>query len=1102
MSSAFALLAQAAAATDNLNQSTDTGLKLLIVVALIVAAFGGGVFLSRSLRMADYGWKIGLVLLALLVGGAVCVMGWPPKLGIDLSGGVILVYEVDQTKKQENFQMDEMVAALSKRINPGGTKEITIRPYGAEQVEIVVPEVNDDEVKRIEKVITNIGSLEFRIVANRRDHAADIERALAMPTSARELKASDGKTVLARWVAIEHKQKTIDDFVNNSEYATRQNAKEDWEVLVKMDPFNVTGEYLVPSVTTPGEQNGRPIVEFGFNAKGGSLFGALTGANIPVPGGHKRALGIILDDFIVSAPHINSVITSRGIIEGSFTKEEVRDLVAVLRAGALPSALQKTPSTRLFTGPTLGDDTIRQAKIATTGAMIVVIAFMVIYYRFAGVVASFALVINLLLTVAAMILIKAPFTLTGVAGLALTLGMAVDANVLIYERIREELARGATLRMAIRNGFTRAMTTIIDSNLTTLITAVVLYVVGTDQIKGFAVTLTIGLVVSLFTAIFCSRVVLDVFEKQHWITNLKMMQFVGITNVDFIGKWRICAAASAALILIGVVAMSARGKNMLDIDFLGGTSVQLLFQEPQDIAQVRQTLERLPADVKQKAHEELSRKLRDDLVVEAKTELGNDASQPQIDQHVEQQLDELSELRDVAVSSTAVAGEAAGLRFTFNTSNRKIQAVETILRDLFPGKLAHNSVTSTPVAMVSGGLSTKAQTESAKEPALPATPPVTPSAPEQPKENQGSAVTRRDEHLLALADFRGDELALAQNQEPPASKEEPKPENAAEKPAAPAATTPATSSAVSTATPDAVQTATTTLKFREKLSHDALSDLLKDALAKAELDAEFELLNLDYTRGSNVPFDTWELRLTADAQAAEQVVQNLKAELEAKPVFPASSNIGGKVAGKTRNDAVIALLASMVLIVAYIWLRFEKLVFGLAAVVALVHDVLISIGALAVSAYLAQWLGPVADALMIDPFKIDLTIVAALLTIVGYSLNDTIVVFDRIREVRGKSKVITRDMLNLSINQTLSRTILTGLTTMFVLIILYVWGGKGIHGFSYTLFVGMIVGTFSSIYVASPILLWLMSPGRNSAQQRGEPNFAKSSYDRQRSVKH
>src|SRR5688572_2721202 len=215
MSSAFQLLAQAAAG-ETLNQSTGVGMKVLIVLAIFLASFGAGVLLSRSLRMADYGWKIGLVLFSLVAGLAICVMGWPPKLGIDLSGGVILVYEVDQSKKVagQSVQMDEMVAAIARRINPGGTKEITIRPYGVEQVEIVIPEENDDEIRRIEKVITNIGSLEFRIVANRQDHGNDLERARVMPLSAKELKASDG-TPQFRWVEIEHKPKTIDSFVNN-----------------------------------------------------------------------------------------------------------------------------------------------------------------------------------------------------------------------------------------------------------------------------------------------------------------------------------------------------------------------------------------------------------------------------------------------------------------------------------------------------------------------------------------------------------------------------------------------------------------------------------------------------------------------------------------------------------------------------------------------------------------------------------------------------------------------------------------------------------------------------------------------------------------------
>ena len=1084
-------LAQAAS-NQTLNESLTTPIKLLIAVAVIAGSFGAGVLLSRWLRMPDHGWKIGLVLFALLAGTVVTVLGWPPKLGIDLSGGVILIYEVDQEKKKESggeVDMDEMVGAISRRINPGGTKEITIRPYGVEQIEIIIPEVDEDEVRRIEKVITNIGSLEFRIVANRTDHKDEIERAEALPLNVRELKASDGKPTF-RWVEVEHKPETIAQFEQPQLYGTRINAQGDLEVLMKLDPFNVTGADLSRSV--PGERNGKPVVEFSFGASGAARFGGLTGANLPdTATGHHRQLGIILDDFLISAPNINDVITDSGEISGNFTEKEVNDLVAVLRAGQLPAALEKTPSTRLLTGPTLGEDTIRQAKIATVAAMFVVVAFMVVYYRFAGVVASFALIINLLLTLAVMILIKAAFTLTGVAGLALTLGMAVDANVLIYERIREELGRGATLRMAIRNGFSRAMTTIIDSNLTTLITAVVLYVVGTDQIKGFAVTLTIGLVVSLFTAIFVSRVVLDIVEKQRWVTRLNMMQFVGVTNVDFLGKWRIALACSLTLIAIGVAATAWRGKNMFDIDFLGGTSIQVLFQKPQNIADVRKTLEEVPAEIRQEVRQELEQDMSAELADDAREALGPEATESETAAWVDRRLDELSDLRDVAVSGVQLPDEPSGLRFNFNTSNPSIVAVETIIKDLFKGELARNRMTYEPIAMVSAEELNKARPAAATGNAAPngaapggnapasSEPASTPSnerdsSSPAPSTNDGASARKADDQLLALADTSGELALLAQN--------EPRSESAAPAENEP----PAAASDEPNATEQAAtqqQWATTTLKFDEKVNHDTLQAKVTNAMDEAELSANFELYNADWTEGSRMPFDTWELRIAAPQEEARQVVEIMQQAMDETPVFPASSNIGGKVAGNTRMLALYALLASLVLIVAYIWVRFERAIFGLAAVVALVHDVTISLGAVAISYFLAPYLG----FLQIDPFKIDLNIVAALLTVVGYSLNDTIVVFDRIREVRGKSPHLSKDMLNLSVNQTLSRTILTGLTTMFVLIILYFWGGQGIHGFAYTLLVGMVVGTYSSIYVASPILLWLMHPS-----QRGERDLVTS----------
>ena len=231
---------------------------------------------------------------------------------------------------------------------------------------------------------------------------------------------------------------------------------------------------------------------------------------------------------------------------------------------------------------------------------IAVLIFMQVYYRFAGVVANLAVLMNLVLVMALMILIKAHLTLAGLAGLVLSVGMAVDANVLIYERMREERERGAALRMAIRNGFGRAMATIIDSHCTTLITGIVLFVIGTDQLRGFATTLVLGLLLNLYTAVYCSRIIFDIAERQHWLTQLKMMKLFGHTNFDFVAWMPKLITISTLMIVVGLGAAVARelgwfnGASLFGIDFTGGTSVQVVFNKPTDIAKVREAVAKLP----------------------------------------------------------------------------------------------------------------------------------------------------------------------------------------------------------------------------------------------------------------------------------------------------------------------------------------------------------------------------------------------------------------------------------------------------------------------------------------------------------------------------
>jgi SecD/SecF fusion protein len=245
-------------------------------------------------------------------------------------------------------------------------------------------------------------------------------------------------------------------------------------------------------------------------------------------------------------------------------------------------------------------------------------------------------------------------------------------------------------------------------------------------------------------------------------------------------------------------------------------------------------------------------------------------------------------------------------------------------------------------------------------------------------------------------------------------------------------------------------------------------------------DAAFRLRNPAYQEGSDARYVNWTLETTLDEAQTRQLLDGVQATLAATPVFPSSSEIGGKVAGDTQLMAMYAMLASMAMIVLYVWIRFQNLYFGLAAVVALVHDVLIAVAALALSAYLSPYMA----SLLVDPFKISLPVVAALLTIVGFSINDTIVIFDRIREVRGKSPQLTADMINLSINQTLSRTVLTSGTVFIACVILYFFGGPGIHAFAFTMVIGVIAGTYSTVYIAAPLLLWLR-PAKDRAQPTG-----------------
>jgi SecD/SecF fusion protein len=1057
---------------------------LLVVAAVFVAPLLLSYYLVRVIRLPDYFWKLFLIFFVLSASAAVLRYKWPPRLGIDLSGGLMMVYEVDQSKKTDPNQkvdMEKLIEAVKKRIDPSGTKETTVRRYGveAEQVEIMIPNVAEADVPQIKEQITRIGTLEFRILANSHDHRQLISRATAEP-EADTIYDSRGDR-LGWWVPVH--QGSEHEFTHDERLKTRvhkKGKKEETQVLVANDDDNVTGDYLTSEGTSFGEKG--PTVTFGFNSQGAERFSELTGRNLPEEG-FARRLGIILDGELQTAPGIQSRISNQGEISGIPTEQERQATVAVLKAGSLPAALTKEPLQETLVGPTLGQDTIRQSKLAMLISAILVPAFMLVYYRFAGMVANICLVVNMVVLVAVMLAVNAAFTLTGLAGLALAVGMAVDNNVLLYERMREELHRGATIRMAIRNAFHRVGVVIVDANLTHIIAATVLFVLGSEQVKGFAITFLLGAVLSLWTSLFVARWVFEISEKKQWLTKLKMMHVIGDTHIDFMA-WFPAALTFSILITVGGLAVAfCRGKGLFDIDFTGGVSIQAVFRKPIDAGKVR---------------EAVSHRLADPAV---------------------------TNVRDPEHPNT----------FMINTSNSNKEDVQNELQKIFGNKLMTNSVTASAILPVAAAKPPQAEPAKpkAEEPAKPkAAQPAKPQAegpaktakpkteppaktakpkageaakpktePVQPppKEEKAADKHARDDlpsdSLLALAGPLP--LALADpkpsgSAEPSPSTSPPAKQEAAKAPPARAAETPAAAPQTPAITPEtpaiapeapAIEDrflggAQTTLKFAYEVNHGTAAEMVARALRENEkalgvvaATVPLELTNPDFSEGDR-RFKRWDLKIKLPPEKAKLVVASLQEEIKATPYFPSASTIGGAVATLTRYQASYALVASWTLIIIYLWIRFQGVAFGLAAVIALIHDVLVMLGGIAFSYYIAdytKWLG-------IDQFKINLPIVAAFLTIIGYSVNDTIVVFDRIREVRGKDPRMTRQMVNDSTNQTLSRTLLTSFTVMLVVVILYIFGGDAIHGFAFALMIGVLTGTYSSIYVAAPILLWLIHP--------------------------
>ncbi|MCC6579668.1 MAG: protein translocase subunit SecD [Phycisphaeraceae bacterium] len=734
------------------------------------------------------------------------------------------------------------------------------------------------------------------------------------------------------------------------------------------------------------DSTGFPAVSFRLNQIGGAMMADLTGSHINEP------MAICLDGRVISAPRINDRIADRGIItggSGGFSARELNYLVRTLNAGALTARVSDEPISIKTTGPQLGQDNLKHGLAAILWAFVIVSAFMVVYYFLSGVVAVGALVINIVLTLGAMAMIDATFTLPGIAGIVLTIGMAVDANVLIYERIREETESGQPLHIAVRRGFEKAFGTILDSNLTTLITCVVLYYTATTELKGFALVLGIGLVANMFTGVFCSRVVFELIIRWTHAKKLPMLPMVSTKvrsllspRIDWMGKLPIFLTISAIFWVGGLAVAIYRGQDLLDIEFRSGTEVSFELKKGQtlSIPEVRSILDQTARDFN---------------------------------------TEELSGSRARVIT----LGESEGLRansFSVQTLEQDSNKVSNAIKNGFAAYLDQE------LPLKFAGMDVKEVHQA----------PLRIVAHSRLGDNIGRDVG--DD----VGEYLGGIAIVLQD----------------------------------------IRPAATEADLEGRIKRMRMQPAFEGLGYR-----QFEVIGLDLAAGgtggsahytsavilsrdnaTNYIDEPESMTANDDGLAATEW-HLVREALTRNTSLGSVSNFSSQVSNTMKIQALQAMALSLLAVGIYIWLRFGRLSFSLAAVVSLAHDVGIALGLVAVCHYFADT--AIGRVLMLSDFKVDLALISALLTLVGYSLNDTIVVFDRIRENRGRLAEATPGIINDSINQTFSRSIITNTTALLSVLVLYVIGGEGIHGFGFCMVVGVIVGSYSSIAIAAPILL-------------------------------
>ena len=718
---------------------------------------------------------------------------WPPQkkiaLGLDIQGGTSFLIRLKGDKDVTKGMLDQAVEVIRKRIDYFGASEPIISPVGNDRILVQIPGLDTAKIQEARDQLSRVAKLEFRLV---------------YPDNGQRLKAIDeGKDVIPPDYRIET-------------YKLRKEGNEparEERLLVKKKA-DLGGDHVTQAAPRYGNEGWE--VQLKFDGEGTKKFGQITEANV----NHRFA--IVLDGVIQSAPVIKTAIYGGDAVisGGGMGEEEARGLASVLENPLqTPVSIEEERSV----SPTLGMDSIRSSILAGLLGLAITLVCVAIYYKIPGLVANLALIINLILLIGALTMFRFVLTLPGIAGIILTIGLSVDANVLIYERLREEMALGKSLKVAVKAAYEKAFSSIFDANVTTLITAAILFWQASGPVKGFAISLTLGILASLFTALIVGRNFLGWFVDTERLKHISMLHLISSKHIDFLGKGFLACMCSLALLLAGATAFYIRGERNFGVDFRGGDLITMSAPNKIDVGQVRDALKPIG-------------------------------------------------FADASIQESAQGGKSyITIRTPLNTSDK----------------------------------------------------------------------------------------------------------------------------------------------------------------------AEKQII---------------------------QAMPNVGFKVEG------SERVGALVGGELAKNSLIALGLGILGILIFVTFRFE-LSFAVGAIVALLHDVLMTVGMFAL-------LGR----------ELTLTMVGAVLTIAGYSINDTIVVYDRIREglASGRRGSIEQ-IMNESINQTLSRTILTSTVTLIPILCLFLLGGPVLRDFSLAIIIGVVVGTYSSIFIASPIVLWwTRARGRSTVSLRRE----------------